>query len=49
MEPCSYTYTGGSDTLTRIWRVSEGTSQDPPFASEPDGAITTLAATVSAT
>lgn len=35
-------YTGGDDTLVRIWTVTQGSDQDPPTVSEADSGITSI-------
>jgi chromosome transmission fidelity protein 4 len=42
----SYAYSGGGDTLVRIWRVAHGADQDPPMAFEATESITSVVATV---
>ncbi|KAG2126320.1 hypothetical protein DEU56DRAFT_717500, partial [Suillus clintonianus] len=37
-------YTGGLDTLVRIWHTDEGEDQEPGTAYEADEGITTVAA-----
>lgn len=43
----SYVYTGGADSLGRIWRTDQGTDQDPDAAMEAGESITCVAAGVS--
>ncbi|KAI0371170.1 hypothetical protein BV20DRAFT_965857 [Pilatotrama ljubarskyi] len=40
----SRVYTGGADTLVRIWDTSLGEDQEPPCATEADEEVTALAA-----
>jgi hypothetical protein len=43
---CRWLYTGGEDVLGRPWRVSQGADQEPSTATNANGAITALAASV---
>ncbi|KAL4254294.1 hypothetical protein ABKN59_002914 [Abortiporus biennis] len=40
----SHVYTGGSDSIVRIWRTDRGTDQEPETATASKNAITSLAA-----
>lgn len=44
----SYIYTGGADSIARIWRPELGTDQEPDTASEAIEPVTTIAAAVRA-
>lgn len=39
-----WAYTGGADSLVRIWRTSAGADQEPQMASETEGPVITLTA-----
>lgn len=46
--PPRIAYTGGLDTLVRIWHTDQGEDQEPEAAYEADEGITTVAAAVRA-
>lgn len=40
--PCSILYTGGCDTLVRIWKADSGADQEPETALDAEDPITAL-------
>lgn len=42
----SYIYTGGADSIARIWRPELGTDQEPETAPEAMESVTTIATAV---
>ena len=42
----TYTYTGGTDSLVRVWKSDSGTDQEPDAALDAENSITTLCADV---
>lgn len=46
-DPIRLSYTGGSDSVVRIWNMDKDQYQEPELAYEADEGITALASTVS--
>jgi chromosome transmission fidelity protein 4 len=42
-----WAYTGGSDTLVRVWRTDEGADQEPEISTDATEGVTSLSASMS--
>jgi chromosome transmission fidelity protein 4 len=43
----SLTYTGGTDSIVRIWKSQQGADQDPPIAIDATESISSITVSVS--